>query len=271
MTMNCQIQDPTALGILEISILGAHSSEVQGKKCTSFLVNNKLAIDAGGLTSSLSIEGQSQLKAILLTHHHYDHIKDIPILALNLFRQGASIEVYGSLDVCNAITTHFLNGDIYPDFQNLPKEKPTIRFNIIEPYKPYRIEGLDILALPVNHPGHPIGYQISNSEGKSCFYTSDTGSGLSTCWKHISPDLILAEVTVPNSYRDFAVKTGHLTPNLLEQELLRFRELKGYTPQVVVVHTDPTLESIIQEEVIEISRVSNMRLEMAYEGMQIIL
>jgi hypothetical protein len=63
----------------------------------------------------------------------------------------------------------------------------------------------------------------------------------------------------------------HKGAYLLKQELLRFKELKGYAPQVVVVHTDPTLESIIQEEVIEISRVSNMRLEMAYEGMQIML
>jgi phosphoribosyl 1,2-cyclic phosphodiesterase len=269
MTMTCQTQDPTALGILDISILGAHSCEIRGTKCISFLVNNKVAIDAGGLTSSLSTEEQSQLKAILLTHAHYDHIKDIPILALNLFRLGASIEVYGSLDVCNAITTHFLNGTIYPDFQNLPREKPTVRFNIIEPYKPYKIEGLDILALPANHPVDSFGYQISNNEGKSCFYTSDTGSGLSTCWKHISPDLILADLTLPNSYSDFAVKTGHLTPNLLENELLRFRELKGYSPRVVVVHTDPTLEGIIEEEVKATSVVSNMRLEMAYEGMQI--
>jgi phosphoribosyl 1,2-cyclic phosphodiesterase len=271
MTVNCQVKSPQTLETTGIGILGAHSCEVKDKKCISFLINRKVAIDAGALTSSLSIEEQTQLRAVLLTHPHYDHIKDIPLLALNLFRQGRSIEVYGSLDTCNAIIILFLNVKVYPDFQNIPNEKPTLKFNIVEPYKPFSIEGLNVLALPVNHPGGSVGYQVSNIDGRSFFYTSDTSPGLSNCWSRISSDLMLVDVTMPNIYSDFAVRTGHLTPQLLAEELVRFKELKGYIPRIIVVHTDPDLESSIQAEITEISEGLKMKIEMAYEGMQIVV
>jgi phosphoribosyl 1,2-cyclic phosphodiesterase len=271
MTLNCQSESLQALENTGIGILGAHNCEARDKKCISFLINHKVLIDAGALTSSLMIEEQTQLKAVLLTHPHYDHIKDIPILALNLFRQRASIEVYASLDTCNMITTHFFNGKIYPDFQNIPFEKPTIRFKTVEPFKSFSVEGLNIIALPVNHPGGSVGYQISNSQGRGFFYTSDTGPGLLNCWHRISSDLILVDVTFPNCDQDIAMKTGHLTPRLLGEELVGFRELKGYLPRIIVVHTDPDLERTIQLEIAEISRVLKIQIEMSYEGMQIVV
>ncbi len=271
MTLNYRIKSREAEGTLGIGILGAHCREARDKKCMSLLINQEIAIDAGGLTSSLSIEQQTRLKVILLTHPHYDHIKDIPLLALNLFRQGQSIDVYGSADTCNAIIIHFLNGSIYPDFQNIPLEKPTIRFNIVEPLKPFTVEGMNIVAFPVNHPGGSFGYQVCNSEGRGFFYTSDTGPGLLNCWSNIFSDLILVDVTFPDCDQDFAIKTGHLTPRLLGEELVCLREIKGSIPRVIVVHSDPDLESTIRSEIAEISGILKIQIEMAYEGMQIVV
>tara|TARA_Y100000310_G_scaffold215713_1_gene216645 strand:+ start:381 stop:644 length:264 start_codon:yes stop_codon:yes gene_type:complete len=70
---------------MKIQILGAHICESQTSKLTSLLIDDVLAIDAGGLTSSLSFEAQQKIKAILLTHQHYDHIRDIPTIAVNRF------------------------------------------------------------------------------------------------------------------------------------------------------------------------------------------
>jgi ribonuclease BN (tRNA processing enzyme) len=38
-------------------------------------VDDVLALDAGGLTSSLALSEQLGLKAVLITHRHYDHVK----------------------------------------------------------------------------------------------------------------------------------------------------------------------------------------------------
>jgi len=43
---------------MELTILGAHNCESDKMKLTSLLIDRVIAIDAGGLTSSLSIEEQ---------------------------------------------------------------------------------------------------------------------------------------------------------------------------------------------------------------------
>ncbi|GAG76974.1 unnamed protein product, partial [marine sediment metagenome] len=79
---------------MHIQVLGAHNCESQNSKLISLLIDDVLAIDAGALTSSLSLEAQQKIKAILLTHQHYDHIRDIPTIAMNLFLRQATINVY---------------------------------------------------------------------------------------------------------------------------------------------------------------------------------
>ena len=43
----------------------------------SILVDGKLAIDAGGLTTALTLEEQERIDAMIITHRHFDHIKDL--------------------------------------------------------------------------------------------------------------------------------------------------------------------------------------------------
>ena len=81
---------------MNIRVLGSHGSDllVKGptgsKICRSvgFLVNEELMVDAGTLASSLTLDEQSRVKHILLSHLHLDHIKGIPPLVDNLSRPG---------------------------------------------------------------------------------------------------------------------------------------------------------------------------------------
>ena len=254
---------------MNIKVLGAHNCESQDSKFICLLIDDILAIDAGGLTVSLSFSAQQRLKAILLTHQHYDHIKDIPALAMNLFLQGTSINIYSIQPVYDALSTHLLNRKLYPNFLEQPQKEPTIKFTIIEPLKTKQIEGYSILAIPVNHGVPTVGYQVTSSDGKVVFYTGDTGPGLTDCWQSVSPQLLITEVTAPNSYEEFAKESGHLTPSLLKQELVSFREIKGYLPQVVVVHMNPMLEKEIEAEIAAVAEALNNSITLAYEGMQL--
>ena len=233
------------------------------------LIDDSLALDAGGLTSSLSFTAQQKLKALLLTHQHYDHIRDIPGIALNLFLRGNNINVYSTENVLNTIEKHLLNGIIYPQFQNIPVSKPTINLKQVKPHEPENINGYGILAIPVKHVDNAVGYQVSDKLGKIVFYTADTGPGLLDCWKYISPQLLVIDVTYPNSHEEFARETGHLTPNLLKQELAVFCDGKGYLPEVVAVHMDTGLEPKIREEIATVARALNISITVAREGMQI--
>jgi ribonuclease BN (tRNA processing enzyme) len=252
---------------MNIHILGAHNCESQNSKFACLLIDDFLAIDAGGLTSSLSLPAQLKLKAILLTHQHYDHIRDIPAIAMNFFLHSATINIYSTPTVYDDLVTHLLNGKLYPKFHEQPQPNPTINFTIIEPDKPTSIEGYNITAVPVNHSVPTVGYQVTSPDGKSIFYTSDTGPGLTKCWEQVSPQLLVIEVTAPDSYREFAIESGHLTPSLLKQELINFQEVKGYLPQVVTVHMNPALETEIAAEIATVAKTLNSAVSLAHEGM----
>ena len=254
---------------MNIQVLGAHNCESQSSRLISLLIDDVLAIDAGGLTSSLSVAAQQKLKAILLTHHHYDHIRDIPALGMNLAFQESTINIYSIASVYDVLTTHLMDDRIYPDFLKYPEGKPTIRFTIVEPDKPEQIEGYDVLPIPVKHTELTVGYQVTSMDGKAVFYTSDTGPGLADCWQRVSPQLLITEATLPNRYEQYARQSGHLTPALLQRELVSFHQLKGYLPPVVVVHMSPNLEEEIAAEIADVARALDNPVTLADEGMQL--
>ncbi|UCE97944.1 MAG: hypothetical protein JSV74_01035 [Dehalococcoidia bacterium] len=254
---------------MKIRFLGAHNTESQETKLVSLLIDEKLALDAGGLTSSLTFEQQLKLTAIMLTHQHYDHIKDIPLLGMNLFLKGATIDIFSISSVYDSLADHFLNDTLYPGFMKETKKGSTIRFNIIKAYQEFRIGNYTILPLPVIHSVPAVGYQITSTEGKVVFYTGDTGLGLSNCWRKISPQLIITEVTAPDRFEQFGKQKGHLTPCLLKQEMLDFIKIKGYLPDVITVHMNHTMESEIETELSNLALELGNSVTLAYEGMEI--
>jgi ribonuclease BN (tRNA processing enzyme) len=238
---------------MKIQILGAHNLDSKDSRFVSLLIDDVLAIDAGALASSLSQDAQQKLKAVLLTHQHYDHVRDVPALGINFSLQENTLDVYATRTTFDVLTTHILNDIVYPNYTTKPPEKPSLRFRELEAGREETIADYRVLPVPVKHSVPAVGYQIISTEAKKLFYTSDTGPGLTDTWRQIAPDLLICEVTAPNKWQDFALKTGHLTPALLREELESFREIKGYLPQIVLVHMNPLDEKAIQAEIEEVA------------------
>jgi ribonuclease BN (tRNA processing enzyme) len=256
---------------MNIRVLGAHCSESKDSRCACLVIDNILALDAGALTSNLSLKEQQQLKAILISHKHYDHIRDIPSITINQFYQNSNARIYATETVFNAIAANMFNAELYPKFFEIPELNPAAEFIVIEPEKPFKIDDYDILAVPVNHEEGSVGYQITSADGKKIFYSGDTGSGLANCWKIISPQLLFIEVTLPNRWQKSAKKWGHLTPSLLGNELVSFNEIKGYLPKVIVVHMNPVFQKEIEIEMKTIAGNLGCPIDLAFEGMEVIL
>lgn len=257
---------------MELEILGAHNCESRDAKLTSLLIDRIIAIDAGSLTSSLSLEAQQRVKAILITHRHFDHIRDLATFGMNAYMIGP-INIYALDSVLGVISTHLLNEVLYPDFRNKPfPEKPALKFCPLEPNREVLIEGYAVLPLPVNHHNVPtIGYQVTAPDKKSIFYTSDTGRNPSSLWEAVSPGLLVTEVTLPDKFESFAQESGHLTPRLLKQELLDFKRVRGYLPPVVTVHMSPHVEGEIKDEVAQVAEELAATITLGYEGMKVII
>jgi ribonuclease BN (tRNA processing enzyme) len=255
---------------MDIELLGAHNCESQDTRFVSLLIDGALALDAGGLTSNLSFDEQLGLEALLLTHQHYDHVRDVPAIAMNYYLAGGVLDIY-STDVVQEVLASLMNGGLYPAFLERPPGKPTINFNAVETGKAFQIGGYAVLPVAVNHGVPGIGYQVASPDGNSVFYTGDTGPGLADCWKLISPKMLVIEVTATNQYEDFAREAGHLTPGLLKEELTLFHGLKGYLPEVVIVHMSPGLEDEIAAEIDEVSENLDAPITLGHEGMYITL
>jgi ribonuclease BN (tRNA processing enzyme) len=233
---------------MKITLLGAHNMESKDTRYVCLLIDDVLALDAGALTSRLSLQAQRRLKAVLLTHRHYDHVKDLPALGMNFYLMKNRLEIYGLQSVFSDLAAHYDDEALYPDFTKKPPQKPALVFNVITPGRGVSIAGYQVLPVTVNHAVPGVGYQVTAPDGKKLFYTSDTGPGLADCWRQISPDLLIIEVTAINKYLDFSIQVGHLTPALLQKELESFRELKGYLPRVVTVHANPLDEKELEAE-----------------------
>jgi ribonuclease BN (tRNA processing enzyme) len=258
---------------VEIQILGAHLAEVKGARLTSILIDNSLVIDAGGLTSALSLPEQKKVETILLTHHHFDHTRDLVTLAANNgYYWRKQLVVYAPRYTLDIVTEGLLSGKLYTNFLEYPsEEEPTVILEAIEPYNRKTIAGYEVLAVPVKHSAPTVGYQITSSDGKSLFYTGDTTVGISDCWQHISPGLLITEVAGPDKYADWLNKAGHLCPKFLKEEMIQFRRLNGYLPRVIIVHIGNPYEQEIREEVAKVAQELEADISLGYEDMKITL
>jgi ribonuclease BN (tRNA processing enzyme) len=254
-----------------IRFLGAHNAESKITKLASILIDDIIALDAGSLTSELSFPEQEKIKAIFLTHGHYDHIRQVPSFAFN--NACETTKVFGLPKTLEILSTHLVDGIIYPDFSvnNPVCETQTLKLEEIEHYKPIDIEGYQILAVPVKHTIDAAGFEITSKEGKKLFYSGDTGPGISDIWNHISPDLILIEVTFPDKLERVANNSIHLCPKFLYEELKELQKIKGVIPKIMILHMTPKYEREIKKEVREVANKLNIKIDFAKEGNRITL
>ena len=256
---------------MELEILGAHNCESESTRLTCLLVDGVLAVDAGGLTSALSIEEQHLLKAVLITHHHFDHVRDLATLGMNFWTAGP-LPVYGLESSLQNVLSHILNGMLYPDFTCRPSpEKPAFKFHPVAPGKAFTVGGDSITPFLANHTVPTLGYQIAGADGKSFVYTGDTHRLPEAVWQRLSPRLIVTEVTVPDMYESMARESGHLTPKLLKEERLAFKRIHKSIPPVIAVHISPHLEDEIQKEISRVAEELGTEITCGYEGMRVVI
>ena len=115
---------------MQIRILGAHNLQSSCTRQSAYLVDGVLAVDMGGFSSALNAAEQGEVRAILLTHRHFDHTRDIPTLGLMTLDDPKQIDVYSLPETLEGVRTHLLDGDIYPDFtKKLTDAPPKYRFH----------------------------------------------------------------------------------------------------------------------------------------------
>lgn len=256
---------------MELRVLGAHNCESRDARLTSLLIDDTIAIDAGGLSSSLSFEEQDRIKAILITHRHFDHVRDLATFGMNRYVSG-TVDVYALDSVVDTVSNYLFDGALYVDFRNRPSpDRPVFKLHAVEPDEVFTLEGYAVLPLLTNHNTPTAGYQVTGPDSKTLFYTGDTAPNPVSLWQKVACDLLVTEVTVPDAYAQMAQESGHLTPQTLKQELVNLREAKGYLPPVITVHMSPRIEDEIRAEVARVAEELGAEITLGHEGMKVVL
>jgi ribonuclease BN (tRNA processing enzyme) len=255
------------LTLVKVRILGSHCIESAQTKLPGLLIDGVMSLDAGSLTSSLTLEEQKSITSVLLTHHHFDHCRDLVTLCMNLSTWKGRLAVYALPGTIELVTSRLLDGVLYVNYSEFPtRDRPSIIFKPIETFREFQVDGYSVMAVPVKHAVPSVGYKVSSRDGRNLFYTGDTGPGFIEEAFGINPQVLITEVTAPDSLEQLVVKPGHLTPSLLKGELLRFRASKGYFPSVFIVHVSPLTEATIRRELDIVASELEASIEVGQEG-----
>lgn len=233
---------------MKLRVLGSAGAELPDFRPPAFLLDGQMLLDAGTIGAVLSEEEQWKIHTIFVTHSHLDHIRSIPALADNIIikNQQHTVVVQSIPAVIDALRTHLFNNVIWPDFTAIPNiEQPVISYATIEANHSYTVGEYVVTAIPVNHTVPAVGYVVC-SKGKKLVYTGDTGA-TDEIWLHASgADVLIVEVSFPDSMTELAVLTKHLTASMLIQELTKIPVLPK---KILITHPKPQYYAQILAEI----------------------
>ncbi len=256
---------------MELQVLGCHGGETPRHRSTSFVLDGVLGIDAGATTSMLALDKQMQLDAVLVSHAHFDHVRDLATLADNRC-QGASrpLVIAGTAFTIRALREHFFNNVLWPDFSQIPLvdgQGPTIVFQEVDPERPAAVAGFEVRPVLVSHTIESAGFVVSR-EGVAMAYSGDTGP-TDRFWQVLSetPDLraILQEVSFPDEYEWLARASGHHTPATLSRDL---EKLSRRDVPVLLYHIKPSFQAEVERD---LARLRNDDLQVLSLGDEFLL
>jgi len=233
---------------MRIEILGCSGSVMQGYDTTSILINGRILIDVGSVVSVLPEKAYSEIRTVLITHTHIDHIKELPFLVDALFSQKKSgLRILGSDSTITSLKEHIFNGLIWPDIEELDIEKEFMSLERL-PQDWFRIEDLRVKAFQVEHIKGSMGY-VLNEDGKYVLFTGDAGysRGLFDFIREFGPELkaCFIEASFPNKMEKIATVSRHLTPDMIRKNL---NGILSPSTRVIVYHIKPKfMDEVIAE------------------------
>ena len=233
-----------------------------------FVIDNCLAIDAGSLAMATASVQKKQIRDIVLTHTHLDHIAGLPLFVDDLFTSlDEPIRVHATKEVIEKLQKNIFNWEIYPNFSELNNENGAVlEYCQFEIGSQIFIKHLNIKSLEVNHKVQTVGFLIGDKKSKIAF-TSDTAE-MDGFWKVVNVEkslaAILIECAFPDELKNLASQSHHLTPAILKTEL---EKLKNTNCPIYVINMKPMYrEKIVKQiEKLEIENLQILEVGKIYE------
>ncbi|TRW50219.1 3',5'-cyclic-nucleotide phosphodiesterase [Aliidiomarina halalkaliphila] len=265
----------------QIQVLGCSGGLGSETGSTCIRVGKSVLIDAGTGLSSLRLEAMREIKHVILTHAHMDHIASLPMFLSNMFEDvDHQVQVYALPHTIEKLQNHIFNDEIWPDFtRSMGPCGPVLKLHEIHPGDVLELEGLTFTLFPVDHTIPTVGVSVRGALGiglssagapeagaqnpasetwSSCeeragtdqhfVFTSDTTAGelLNRELNKLGAiNVLMIECSFPNEKHELAVHTKHMTPNMVDATL---ENLKIAPKEVWITHLKPSSETKLRQQ-----------------------
>ena len=231
---------PVASNELRVRLLpSAVSGDGALQYATSYLVGDELAIDAGSIGLYGGPAVQRNVRHVLLTHSHTDHIATLPILLENTLTQaGPALEVWAGKETLACLHEDVFNDRVWPRLELLRRPVgPAVVLHELASEREVKIGALRVLPVAVDHTVPTLAFVLSTG-GASVVIAGDTGP-TERLWQLAAQrqDLkaVFLEASFPDELSQLALASMHLTPSSFAGERAKLRRELAF----IAVHLKP--------------------------------
>lgn len=248
---------------MELVVLPSTLAGGQGQPLSTYVINGRLAIDAGAVGIVGSIQAQSKITDILITHSHLDHVASLPILIDNVYNPDpACVRIHATKPTMRALKKDVFNERIYPDMVEMSKRMaPFLQLFEIKVREPFEVAGCTVTAVPVSHVVPTVAFIIDDGSAAVAIVTDTAPTD--EVWKHIRANsrlqAVFLECSFPNEQVAIAKAAMHLTPRMFAQEIKKLPD--GIA--IYAVHLKPRYYDTLVEQ---LEAIGDKRVKVSQPG-----
>lgn len=228
----------------------------------SLVIDDSVAIDAGCLAMACSQMQRDNIRDIILTHTHLDHIAGLPVFIDDLFASLTEpLRIHATAEMIEILERDIFNWSIYPRFSELANDHgPVVKYCEFERGSSIEVGHLSVRSIGVNHPVSANGYIVSDGT-MSIAITGDTAE-TEEFWKacNSTTDLraVFVECAFPDELVELALVSEHLTPGRLKTELgkLTDRNYPVFVINIKPMYRDRVIAQIMDQNLDQVEIMS---------------
>lgn len=248
------------------STFESDGSASERQHLTCIVLDDQVTVDAGSLAFACTSRQREQIRDVILTHVHLDHIAGLPMFIDDLFAGLTEpIRIHATREMIDILERDIFNWAVYPRFSELTNAiGPVIEYCAFETGRPFTVKHLTVSPIAVNHFVQSAGMIVSDGR-VSIGITGDTAA-TDDIWNEFNRTKDLAAVFVecafPDEMAELAGVSCHLTPSLLAEELLKFDrvDVPVYVVNIKPMHREKVIAQIVDltgpnVSILEIGRI----------------
>lgn len=234
-----------------------------GHPLSSYVVNGRLAVDAGCIGFYGTVAAQAKITDVVLTHSHLDHVGGLPILVDNIYEMTpACVTVHATEPVLTSLQVDVFNNRLYPDMIALSKKMtPFLKLSEIRPRQAITIADVNVLPIPVDHVVPCVGLILDDGDDAVAIVTDTAPT--QEIWEVLADQsrlrAVFLECSFPSAHLGVAQASKHMTTALFNDEL---QKIPHHVP-VFAVHIKPRFAGDIERELLALG---NKRIRIARPG-----